>query len=299
MDLRQILVKRWHYLLLSVLSFASGIIVGYFLSGGTAFSPIGVGIGSGITLAWGIDLLYGILRDKRQEEKEEHDRLMVSLTKHTDELKPSLRELAKEPLASSDASMFLQAKKHIESGYPELWNLLEGRDGIRITSNEISGIETKIPIQIKAIIQKQIPSNLSMSEYDMNCFAVDIRDSIDGGITDGRLNMFKIAESINIASGRERRLLVYMRSDGTPERTYHVENLTEKDKEELAVIMNNILNEIDLRETIEHLHELRRQCNDKHTSFREQMKTIIENTEHAVGEDNRILHGKCKYCEAL
>jgi hypothetical protein len=293
MYLKRVLAGKWNSLFSVALSLALGIIIGYFLSGVPILSPIAQWIGTSITLSLVFDLFLRYWAVK----KEEHYTLMVSLMKHAVELKPSLEDLVKEPLRPSVAPMFPQASKHIESGYPELWNLLEGHGGIRETSNEISNIEKRIPEQIKIIIKKQMPSNLSISEFDVDWFAKDIGDSIDGRITDGRLNMFKIAESINIVSGRERRLLVYMKSDGTIERTYQVENLTEKDKEELAVILNKIPDEVELQKTLEHLHELRRQCNDKSTSFREQMNNLIEMIEHAVGEEDRVLLGKCKYCE--
>ena len=71
MKIRHAILKRKYYILWIVLSFVSGIIVGYSLLG---FSDVMKWIGGSLTFSLVINVFWRVLKEARQHEKEENER---------------------------------------------------------------------------------------------------------------------------------------------------------------------------------------------------------------------------------
>jgi methyl-accepting chemotaxis protein len=294
-------MANWRIIILLILSFFTGIFAGYllleyFLLGNSTFSGVAQWIGGSLTAGWIFDLITSVLRDARQEKQVAHAKAIEQLIKHTEDLKPMLKELEKEPLFSSDEFLFSQTKKHIETGYPELWNLLEGNNGIIKVRAKYFDLKKQLLTQIETLIKKRVQQSVNFSEIDWS--VEDIKDSIERKVSNNKIRKFRITESISTDSSVEKRrtFLVFGEADKI-KRTYMCENLTEKDKTDLSEILNNIIDDAELQKQFEDLNDLIQQYNNKRQTFIKKLHEIIDYIKHATNDEDKKLLGKCKYCE--
>ncbi len=282
-------MSKLKIIILLILSFGTGVFVGYLLLGylrqDLAFSGIAQWIGGSLTLAWVIDLLSAILKDIRQEKQNTHNKLVEQLAMHTNDLKSMLKKLAVEPLFSSDEIIFIQMKKHIQTGYPELWNILEGNNGIRVTSAKLFDIEKQLEEQITTAVRKVIPQNLALSEQLIPLFVEKIRDSIEKRLYKNIIMKFNIA-------GTHLRY----ETSSFAFTDYECNNISEKEKIELSGNLNAIIYNTELEIKFNNFHGILEQQRSNRESFAKKLNEIIDYIEHSAHDEGKILLGKCKYC---
>lgn len=95
MNLRIILAKRKKHIFSIVLSFMSGIIVGYLILGAVPWfgAPW---LGGSITFVWVVDMLWGVLKEARQREEEERSKPRLEITKvnmHGDKIRVEIKNV--------------------------------------------------------------------------------------------------------------------------------------------------------------------------------------------------------------
>ncbi len=128
-------------------------------------------------------------------------------------------------------------------------------------------------------------------------FVEDIRTSIEERLFNNKKKIFQIIESTAIDNPIEKSRTFMFGEADKPYRKYICENLTEKDKNNLLAILNNILYDAELEKATVTLHEISLQLGDKQRLFIKKMNEIMDNIEHVTNDERKILLGKCNYCE--
>lgn len=228
----------------------------------------------------------------RQDTK--HKEAMDSLVKHTVDLLPELAKWAEQPLTLSEEHLFLQARQHIMIGYTEIGNILEGNDGIRNTESQYKALSDAILKQIETSIRNKVSEKLPKFDIEnLDLFVRDIESFVEERLFKNKSHLFEariyFSPNYTIVSGK---------ADGAIFRVqYQLGN--KEDLEELAAIMNSIQKDTQLEEKVRAFHALGQQLYDLRMTFKEKVNLLITNIKYGVSDEDRILLGKCDWCQTL
>jgi len=243
---------------------------------------------SRISLHRGIAFFIGQRDAKRKE-------MIDNLKNHTEDLIPELKKWAEEPLTSSKESLSLLAQQHIKD--TELWEILEGSEGIRVLDSQCDSLANEFRKQIETSIKQQLAKELSKFEIEnLNWFVEDIEEFIAKKLLKNKSHIFTVEQIPSVTPPKF--LIRSERSDGSIYRSPYL-TVTKENLEKLADIMNNILNDAQIQQRIKDQRNLGERLYKKRVSFTEKMNLIIDDVTHAVSDEDRILLGKCKRCEHI
>lgn len=226
-----------------------------------------------------------------------HEKTMDSLKKHTEDLMPELKKRSGEPSIFSifpNEPLVVMMREHIRSGYQELWDILEGRDGIKVVESSYYALAKKIAEQIETFIEKQRSEKISEFEIEnLDWFVQDIRDFLEKKLYDNKSYTFMVVTDSIIPDAH---IINSVRFDGTINRAKYLSG-TKENLEKTAEIMNNSLNDAQLQQMIRIQHDLGQQLYSKRETFKEKTNMIIRNITYGVSDEDRILLGSCYLCK--
>ena len=229
--------------------------------------------------------------EKHKEKREK----IENLKKHTEDLIPELKKWAEAPLMFSKEPLFVLAQQHIKD--TELWDIIEGSNGIRATQSQYDTLEDDVLKQIETAIKKNVSEKLPKFEIEnLNWFVEDIKEFIEQKLSKDKSYIFVVETDASITPYKY--YISSVRPDGSSHRSKYQKGAKEN-LEKLAEILNNILNDAQLHQMIKALHDLGQRLYNRRATFREKMNLIINNTVYAVSDEDRILLGKCKRCEHI
>lgn len=294
-------------LLVGIIIVAVSLLIGFII--GTYYGGFLIGsISAVVTFLGGFGLgqvldVVGLLREwyrsNHEDKQDARVKAIEQLIKHTEDLKPMLKKLELDPLTSANEGLFKAVKKHIETGYPELWSLLEGNNGIKETLDKYSNLEKQFPIQIKNTIKKRVPQNIPLSERLLDSLVNDIKASIEGKIVNNKIRKFQVHDATTARQPEIRQFQLTYEIGETSRTVYHTENLPEKDQRDLSDILNNTIDDAELQNQFKNLLDLKQQLNIKQANFIEKLDKIVDFIEHAASDEDKKLLGNCEYCSNL
>lgn len=286
-------MKWLRYLTIFLIGFGLGIILTYLIQGHPTFETVLNFILGGSSL--GLIVEVGeVFRQWLKDNKEERKEMIKKLIEHAHDLLPDLEKWASQPLMSFS----LYAKQHIETGYGELWNLLEGED------NGIKALETKyylndknIDMLIENTITNKISEELPKFKIEhLEWFVEDIKDFLEKKRFENKLYIFKVVTDTSTTPYRH--FIYSERSDSSVERSPY-QTGTKENLEKLEKIMNNILNDAQLQGMLMDLHDLGKQLYNAREAFSRKMNIVINNITYAVSDEDKILLGVCDRCKQI
>lgn len=226
----------------------------------------------------------------------ERNKMVENLKKHTQDLIPELRKWAEHPLKHSEEPLFLLTQQHIKNS--ELWEMLEGSEGIRATQSRYDALSNGVNKQIGEIIKGRVSEKLPNLEIQhVAWFVEDIRDFTQKKIFKGKSYIFKVETNSSTTRPHSYHLSSFT-ADGSQARVGY-QTGKKKNLKELANIMNNILEGSQFEETIRTWKDLGQQLHKKRKVFRENIGVLINNITYAVSDEDKILFGQCHKCEEV
>jgi hypothetical protein len=202
-------------------------------------------------------LIHAIYGDRRREEREEREKAIRDLVEHTNLLKPSLTKLRASPLNPDSDTLFTHAKTHIESGYPHIWNILEGDDGIRKADQRYRELFMGIPQEIEDAVKKRIPDR-PLWTYRASSLAKEIQRSITRKLTGKDVLRFGVD---NDQKGRFVLLIGEELYSGS--RIHPPDDLTQSENEQSLDNLNDIIEDALFMKKIGQMLEANKQFEEK------------------------------------
>jgi len=289
------------YVGFGLICFGLGIVFTYLIQGQIVYENIqsffitGATFGVSGGLALGVVNLFVTLYNKRKEEKE---KAIVNLRKHTEALIPILKEWAEKPLTSSEEYLFSLGQQHIMSGYKQLWNTVEGTSGIRKTQSQYENLEKEASQCVRNVLKKQALETSQKIDPDiLDDLARAIQNFLERRQSEGKIYTFFAKQSREPSTNTDEYVLQSLRNDGLVKNTYLEGD--GKSLLKLAEIMNNLLSDSHLQEMTKSLRTLASQLHESRNAFRERINLIINEINYAVKEEDKILAGKCEKCKAV
>jgi hypothetical protein len=228
-----------------------------------------------------------------------HEKTMDSLKKHTEDLMPELKKWSGNPSIFSifpNESLVVMMREHIRTGYQELWDILEGRDGIKVVESSYYVLVKKTAGQIETFIEKQHLERIPKFEIEnLDWFIQDIKDFLEKKLYDNKSYTFVVVTDSAIL---DTYIINSVRSDGTINRAKYLSG-TKENLEKIAEIMNHSLNDAQLQQMIRTLHDLGQQLYSKRETYKKKMNMIIHNITYGVSDEDKILLGKCDRCRNI
>lgn len=216
------------------------------------------------------------------------ERKQQARSKHTEDLITELKKWIEGPFSFTYKVLEKHVRQHLETGYKELWNLYEGKDGIRTVDFQCTALREDVYRKIKTEIQKQVSQNsLSFEIEKLNWFIWDIIDFIEGNILCTFIVVPHRAGTFSISS---------VEPNGSTSRSDYLRGDNEDDLKKLAEIMNNMLNDTQVQSMVKVLHEKKELLHRMCEIFVKKINLVIENVTHGVSDKDRVLLGKCGRC---
>lgn len=294
-----LIVMKWlPSLVLGLLCFLLGISFTYWIQGQLVYENVKgffvTGISFGLIIGLAIEGVE-MLKSWRNEKRDEKEKTMVNLGKHTEALIPILKEWAEKPLDFSKEYLFSLAQQHIMVGYKQLWNTIEGTSGIRKTLSQYENLEKETLQSIRNILKKLALETHQKIEPDiLDDLARAIQHFLELRHSEGKLYTFSAKQFIDPSANTSEYVLQSLRNDGSGGTTYLKGD--RKSLLTLAESLNNVLSDSHLQETTKSLRILASQLYELRNAFKQGISSIIDAITYAVTKEDKILLGYCTQC---
>jgi len=286
---------RLYSLLRGLTWFAFGIVFTYWIQGQLLYESIENFFVTGTSFAFFVGLtveVAQILRGWRKDKKDEKEKDMANLRKHTDDLLPILKKWAEQPQDPPSEYLFSFVQQHVSSD-EQVQNILGKTDGMDNTKSQCKEMQKKISRYIRDIIGKQASENFpELQSEEINALVDAIIRFHENQYLKKRSYTFVAAS--DSALSPDKRALQCQRSNGS---VISYLTGTEKNIRILAEIMNNLLADLELQEMTKTLMTLTPRLYKLQSTFRERIDSIINEITYAATERDKILRGKCTKCE--
>jgi len=290
-------MKWLSYLGFGLICFGLGIIFTYWIQGQFVYESIqnfiitGVSFGLIATLTTkGVEMI----QERSSARKKEKKKVMADLIKHTVVLIPELKKWAEQPLTTSNELPFLLAQQHIMSGYMELRNIIEGKDGIKNTYSQYNAIEKATTKHIQDAFEEQIPEKLLKLESEtINDLVGVIKRFHEKQHSKGRSYTFNVIPDTSVTPNKH--VLQSKRDDNLA-----IDNHRIGDKEDLLTLAetaNNLLKDSVLQEMTKTQRALLHQIPELRIAFKQKIHSLIDEITYSITDEGKILCGKCKKCK--
>jgi len=236
-----------------------------------------------------------MLKSWRNEKRDEKEKAIGDLGKHTEALIPILKEWAEKPLDFSKEYLFSLARQHIMVGYKQLWNTIEGTSGLRKTLSQYENLEKETLQSIRNILKKLALETHQKIELDiLDDLARAIQHFLELRHSEGKLYTFSAKQFIDPYMNTGEYVLQSLRNDGSGGTTYLKGD--RKSLLTLAESLNNVLSDSHLQEMTKSLRILAPQLYELRNAFKRGIYSIADKVTFAVTKEDRILLGNCIQC---
>lgn len=306
-------MKWLRYITISLLSFGFGIIFAYLIQGYPIFVTIFQFVASGISLGLvieGIEMLREIMKERKDEKIRIHDILEAKSKKHSNDLATVFKEWQNSTWDLNGNYLFPCACEHLDEGYHDLWDIwfseVNGKEGYKLLSVKCIEQKEKIKKQIENKIRNEIEVGFkyTFADEELNMLVCDIYDYIEHKISIRKELFF-----FKATWGRD--MIPSIRSQTKETRaSYRAFNYLTKslkvfgdtkeiDKamnylEKIAEILNLMLIDHDLSESMKTLEMYQAKQKEKLKKFREGLDVIINVSKYGFKD----IDGKCQICRS-
>jgi ElaB/YqjD/DUF883 family membrane-anchored ribosome-binding protein len=283
-------------LLLGLTCFAFGVVFAYWIQGQLLYESIKnfVITGTSFALVVGLTVEGGqMFREWHKGKKDEKEKAMADLRKHTDDLVPILKKWAEQPQEPPNEYLLPFVQQHM-SGDEQVRNILGETDGMDNTKSQCDELQKKIPRYIRDVIGKQAFENFpELQSEEINALVDEIRLFHENQYLKERSYTFVATFDSSIPLNKY--ALQSRKSDGSVRSTYLMGD--KKNVQTLAEIMNNLLADSHLQEMTKTLLTLADRLYKLQNTFKQRIDSIINEITYAITEQDKILRGKCTKCE--
>jgi hypothetical protein len=290
-------MKWLSYVACGLISFAFGIVFTYWIQGQLVYESIRNFIITGASLG----VIFGLLTKgvdmfnmRRSEKKDEKEKAMVDLGKHTEAIIPILKEWAETPLDSSKEYLLSLAQQHIMNGYEQLWGIIEGTTGIRQTQSQYENLEKETLQSVRDVFKKQLlEASQKVEDATVDDLAIAIKSFLERH-SQGKSYTFSAKQSLDPSAKTGEYVLRSLKNNGSVSNTYLKGD--RKSLSALADIMNNVLSDSHLQELTKNLRTLATRLYELRNTFKQRISSIIDKITSAVSKEDKILLGNCTQC---
>jgi len=260
---------------------------GFFITG-TSFALI-----LGLTIQ-GVNLL--IIRNKNR--KDEKEKAIADLRRHTSDLIPVLRKWAEQPQCPPSDYLFPFVQQHA-SGDTQLQNILKEMnniEGVNNTKSQWDDLQEEIPTYASNAIKKHACESFPELKPDVIHELVDNINLFLQKQYSKKKSYIFVAKSES-STPSDRYMLRSERSDGAVISEYMTAN--KKNIQALTATLNDLLVDAFLQEKTKLLMTLTDRLLELQNAFKRRINLIINEITYALPEQNKILCGKCRKCENI
>lgn len=283
---------KW-YLVVGLICFGLGIIFTYWIQGQFVYENIKNFVITGVSFGLIATLMtkgVGMVQARRSERRKEKKKVITDLINHTKILIPELKKWAERPLTTSNELPFLLAQQHIVTGYVQLRNIIEAKDGIKNTDSQFNTQEKAIIKYIRDALEKQRPQ---LESATINHIARDIKLFHEKQYSKGKSHIFDVILDTSVTPNKH--VLQSIRNDGLVKDRYLLGD--KQDLLTLAETANSLLKDSYLQEMTKTQRTLGHRIYELRIAFKEKIHSLIDEITYAVSDENKILRGKCKKCK--
>ena len=247
-----------------------------------------LGLIFGLTIQ-GVDML----RIWHKDKKDEKEKAIADLRRHTNDLMPTLKKWAEQPQEPLNDYLLPFVQQHM-LGDAQVRNILGGTNGMNNTKSQCEELQKKIPRYIRDIIGKQAFENFpELQPEEIDALVDEIRLFHENQYLKRRSYTFVAA--FNPSMSPDKYALQSQRSNGSVRSVYLMGG--EKNIRTLEEIMNNLLADSHLQEMTKTLRTLADRLYKLQNAFKQRIDSIINEITYVITEQDKILHGKCTKCE--
>jgi len=304
---------KWiKYLTIILLSFGFGIIFTYLIQGHPTFEAIKNFVAGGLSLGLIVQIggiVRGWLKEKKEEKAKKRDILEGNLQKHSKYLADVFKEWQKSEWDLTGNYLFPHACEHLKSGYNDLWSIWfseeKGNEGYKALSSKCDEQNDKIRKQIESNIRNEIGVRFEymFTDKEMDTLVKDIYDHIENKVRTKKELLYFVATwgrlDPSIRSLRKETKASYRAFNYLQKSIKQMGNIEETKKamnylEKIAKVLNSMLIDADLYNSMESLELYRINRSEKLGKFKEGLDVVINTSKYGF----KSIEGKCQICKS-
>lgn len=281
--------------------FLLGISFTYWIQGQPVYEDVKGFFVTGTSFALIVSLAFQgvkLLNTRNKNRKDEKEKAIADLRRHTNDLISVLRKWAEQPQYPPNDYLFPFVQQHA-NGDTQLRNILKEMnniEGVNNTKSQWDGLRGEIPNYALKAIEKHACASFPELKPDIIHELVDNINLFLQKQYSKKKSYIFVAKS-EPSTSSDRYVLRSERSDGSDTIEYVIAN--KENIEALTTTLNSLLVDASLQEKTRILMILTDRLSKLQNTFKRRIDTIINEITYALPEQNKILCGKCRKCEAV